>query len=85
MSKGSTPVHTGSPFDPYYEFDPDFTAEISAKMHVPDKICVAEGMQNMTIAPNPKEELRNMMNVPERIFVAGELLSDSIFLIEYIS
>lgn len=70
MSKGSTPIHTA--LDPYY--DPDFTAEISAKMHVPDKICVVQGLQNS--APNTiqRDELRNMMNVPDRIIVAGKFV-----------
>lgn len=70
MSKGSTPLHTGSHFDPFY--DPDFTAEISAKMHVPDKICVVEGLQNTVPVAPPREEVRTMMNVPERIIVAGD-------------
>lgn len=73
MSKGSTPIHTSSPLDPYY-YDPDFTAEISAKMHVPDKIYVVQGLQNS--APNTieRDEMRNMMNVPERIIVAGKFM-----------
>lgn len=72
MSKGSTPIHAGSPFDSYY--DPEFTAEITAKMHVPDKICVVEGLQNTAPVPPQKEEVRSMMQVPERIIVAGKFI-----------
>lgn len=79
MSTGSTPSHTSSLFDSYY--DPDFTAEISAKMHVPDKICVGEGMQNATPYIPRDDEFRNMMNVPERIIVAGKFLFLSILIV----
>lgn len=73
MSMNTSPDHTSSSsYDSHY--DPSFTAEISAKMHVPDKICVFEnaGQRQENNLYN-QQEVKATMNVPERIMVAGNV------------
>ncbi|GIX77755.1 hypothetical protein CEXT_9891 [Caerostris extrusa] len=68
MSLNSTPGHTSnSSYDSHY--DPTFTAEITAKMHVPDKICVIQGAESTHYQP---EDVKSKMSVPDRILVAGD-------------
>ncbi|XP_055940147.1 mitochondrial fission factor-like isoform X1 [Argiope bruennichi] len=71
MSLNSTPGHTSnSSYESHY--DPSFTAEITAKMHVPDKISIfpdAERRDTITYQP---EDVKASMNVPDRILVAGD-------------
>ncbi|GFY59766.1 hypothetical protein TNIN_236951 [Trichonephila inaurata madagascariensis] len=71
MSLNSTPGHTSSSsYDSHY--DPSFTAEITAKMHVPDKICVVQGMERSESNLYHPEDVKSSMNVPDRIIVAGD-------------
>ncbi|GFQ65111.1 hypothetical protein TNCT_108921 [Trichonephila clavata] len=70
MSLNSTPGHTSSSsYDSHY--DPSFTAEITAKMHVPDKICVIQGVERPESNMYQREDVKSSMNVPDRIIVAG--------------
>ncbi|XP_076349796.1 transport and Golgi organization protein 11-like [Tachypleus tridentatus] len=71
MSHGTSPAHrfSGS-FDTFY--NPDFTAEISTKMTVPQKISLREENHttvNQSVVPDEPEKL--FMHVPERILVVG--------------
>ncbi|GFX59811.1 hypothetical protein TNCV_1778501 [Trichonephila clavipes] len=71
MSLNSTPGHTSSSsYDSHY--DPSFTAEITAKMHVPDKICVVQGVERPESNLYHLEDVKSSMNVPDRIIVAGD-------------
>lgn len=71
MSLNSTPGHTSSSsYDSHY--DPSFTAEITSKMHVPDKICVVQGVERPENNIYNPEDVKSSMNVPDRIIVAGD-------------
>ncbi|KFM77422.1 Mitochondrial fission factor, partial [Stegodyphus mimosarum] len=69
MSKSGSPGHPSTPFESYY--DPDFTAEISAKMHVPEKIRVIEGIESPESIFLQQQDITPSMQVPERILLAG--------------
>ncbi|XP_035658049.1 mitochondrial fission factor homolog B-like [Branchiostoma floridae] len=56
-----------------YSYNAEYTADISTKMRVPDKIQVAEGDEGYA-APSRDDSrmLHHSMDVPDRIMVAGE-------------
>ncbi|XP_054718721.1 transport and Golgi organization protein 11-like [Uloborus diversus] len=71
MSLTGSPGHANGAYDAYESYyDPDFSAEISARMHVPDKIRLVDGIED-TGRIAPPMEVKSMMYVPDRIIVAG--------------
>ncbi|CAL1300133.1 unnamed protein product [Larinioides sclopetarius] len=71
MSLNSTPGHTSnSSYESHY--DPSFTAEITAKMHVPDKISIFPDSERSEATTYQPEDVKASMNVPDRILVAGD-------------
>ncbi|XP_015922627.1 mitochondrial fission factor [Parasteatoda tepidariorum] len=68
MSHNSSPGHTS----PNSFYDPSFTAEMTSKMRVPDKICVVGGAEPPDLILPQHSEMKSRMNVPERIIVAGD-------------
>ncbi|UYV77620.1 hypothetical protein LAZ67_15001754 [Cordylochernes scorpioides] len=84
MSSASTPSH--NPFSTKYEtayYDPEFAAEISTRMQVPDRISVYsndnEGSEKsvgsnrgVNLPSPPPEREKLVMNVPSRIVISGD-------------
>ncbi|GBL78300.1 hypothetical protein AVEN_42837-1 [Araneus ventricosus] len=71
MSLNSTPGHTSnSSYESHY--DPSFTAEITAQMHVPDKISIFRDTERQEVTTYQPEDVKASMNVPDRILVAGD-------------
>ncbi|XP_023244838.1 transport and Golgi organization protein 11-like [Centruroides sculpturatus] len=71
MSDKSSPVHYFNSVGDHY--DPEFTREISSKMLVPDRISVI-GENSAQLSERShllSEQQKLIMNVPERILVAG--------------
>ncbi|XP_078665743.1 mitochondrial fission factor-like [Branchiostoma floridae x Branchiostoma belcheri] len=54
-----------------YSYNAEYTADISTKMRVPDKIQVAEGEESY-VTPGETRHVHASMDVPDRITVAGE-------------
>jgi len=85
MSLTNTPTKTGFVGNNYESstnhYDPDFTAEISTKMRVPDKISVMPGVELRESkieksqfngdSLQPVKDKLNYMHVPDRILVVG--------------
>lgn len=76
MSSGTSPAHHrfSGDYDAFY--DPEFTAEISNKMRVPQRISVVEQDENkpiedMATGKLPFNDAFLYMHVPDRILVRG--------------
>lgn len=65
------------PFNSDHYYDPNFTAEISAKMQVPKRIKISGDMDDdEEFAPKPWLPEKIDMRVPDRILVAGTCIND---------
>ena len=55
------------------DYDPQFTADISTKMRVPDKIAVTEDDDEGYKAYTQNQEMRRVaaMNIPDKIVMLG--------------
>lgn len=68
MSTNSSPAHFVSEFPPYDSF---YTADISTRMRVPDRIQVSGSVHQNDVQQEPPISAKVDMNVPDRILVAG--------------
>lgn len=82
MAKAASPPR----FNRGHFYDPNFTAEITAKMQVPKRIKVTgfNDDEDFDIAPKIPFQEKFDMRVPERILVTGELQNEAYDSIDFI-